>query len=91
MSREIFEKGDEVICWLEGASYGDKFTVLEDSQVWLTLWDHKTKELCIVNNKQDYKLICSECQDGSGWCGEVCPYYDGIITYNCSKCNPNAI
>ena len=91
MSREIFKKGDEVICWHEGASYGDKFTVLEDSQVWLALLDHKTKELCIVNNKQDYKLICIECQDGSGWYGEDGPYYDGIITYNCSKCNPQAI
>ena len=57
MRKKIFDKGDEVICWLEGASYGDKFTVLEDFGLWLILLDHKTKGLCIVNNRQDYELL----------------------------------
>lgn len=57
MSKEIFDKGDEVICWLEGPSYGDTFTVFEDLGIWLSLLDHKTNELCIVNNREDYELI----------------------------------
>jgi hypothetical protein len=57
MRKEIFDKGDEVICWLEGPSYGDTFTVFEDLGIWLSLLDHKTNELCIVNNRQDYELI----------------------------------
>jgi hypothetical protein len=56
MSREIFEKGDKLICWCKGASYGDTFTVFEDFGNWIYLLDHKTKELCIVNNRQDYEL-----------------------------------
>jgi hypothetical protein len=28
--------------------------------------------------------VCDECIDGSGW------YGDEDITYNCSKCNPEA-
>jgi hypothetical protein len=28
--------------------------------------------------------VCDECGDGSGW------YGDEDITYNCSKCNPEA-
>jgi hypothetical protein len=56
MSKEIYEKGDELVCWCEGASYGDIFTVYEDFGFWLSLLDHKTNELCIVNNRQDYEL-----------------------------------
>jgi hypothetical protein len=48
-----FNKGDIVICWLKGVCYGDKFTVLEDTGG-LTLLCHKTGELCIVNNRDDY-------------------------------------
>jgi hypothetical protein len=51
--RSRFNKGDIVICWLKGGSYGDKFTVLEDTGG-LTLLCHKTGELCIVNNRDDY-------------------------------------
>ena len=51
--RSRFNKGDIVICWLKGGSYGDKFTVLEDTGG-LTLLCHKTGGLCIVNNRDDY-------------------------------------
>ena len=51
--RSRFNKGDIVICWLKGGSYGDKFTVLEDTGG-LTLLCHKTGGLCIVNNREDY-------------------------------------
>ncbi len=51
--RSRFNKGDIVICRLKGGSYGDKFTVLEDTGG-LTLLCHKTGELCIVNNREDY-------------------------------------
>jgi hypothetical protein len=51
--RSRFNKGDIVICWLKGGSYGDKFTVLEDTGG-LTLLCHKTGGLCIVNNCEDY-------------------------------------
>jgi hypothetical protein len=50
-----FNKGDIVICWLKGGSYGDKFTVLEDTGG-LTLLCHKSGSLCIVNNREDYYL-----------------------------------
>lgn len=53
VGRSRFNKGDIVICWLKGGSYGDKFTVLEDTGG-LTLLCHKTGELCIVNNCEDY-------------------------------------
>lgn len=48
-----FKKGDIVICWSKGGSYGDKFTVLIDTGG-LTLLCHKSGELCIVNNRDDY-------------------------------------
>ncbi len=48
-----FKKGDVVICWLKGSSYGDKFTVLSDTGG-LTLLCHKSGSLCIVNNRDDY-------------------------------------
>jgi len=51
--RSRFNKGDIVICWLKGGSYGDKFTILEDTGG-LTLLCHKTGGLCIVNNREDY-------------------------------------
>jgi hypothetical protein len=51
--RSRFKKGDIVICWSKGGSYGDKFTVLEDTGG-LTLLCHKTGDLCIVNNRDDY-------------------------------------
>jgi hypothetical protein len=51
--RSRFKKGDIVICWLKGGSYGDKFTVLEDTGG-LTLLCHKSGSLCIVNNRDDY-------------------------------------
>jgi hypothetical protein len=50
-----FKKGDVVICWLEGPSYGDKFTVIEH-YMGLNLQCHKSGSWCIVNNPQDYQL-----------------------------------
>ena len=50
-----FNKGDILICWLKGPSYGDKFTVIEDTGG-LTLLCHKYGSLCIVNNRDDYSL-----------------------------------
>jgi hypothetical protein len=50
-----FKKGDIVICYLKGPSYGDKFTVLEDTGG-LTLLCHRFGSLCIVNNRDDYDL-----------------------------------
>jgi hypothetical protein len=50
-----FKKGDIVICWLRGGSYGNTFTVLEDTGG-LTLLCHESGSLCIVNNSEDYEL-----------------------------------
>ncbi len=53
LMRSRFNKGDIVICCGKGGSYGDKFTVLEDTGG-LTLLCHKTGGLCIVNNRDHY-------------------------------------
>ena len=53
VSQGAFNAGDIVICGPNGQHYGDKFTVLED-HCGLTLKCHKTGELCIMNNREDY-------------------------------------
>jgi hypothetical protein len=54
-----FNKGDVLICWLKGASYGDKFTVLEDTGC-LTLLCHKFGTVNILNYRDGYELVKDE-------------------------------
>ena len=39
----------------------------------------------MYNHIEKTQNVCDECIDGSGW------YGDEDITYNCSKCNPEAV
>jgi hypothetical protein len=54
-----FNKGDVLICWVKGASYGDKFTVLEDTGC-LTLLCQKFGTLNILNYRDGYELVKNE-------------------------------
>ena len=51
-----FNKGDVLICWEKGASYGDKFTVLEDTGC-LTLLCQKFGTLNILKYRDGYELV----------------------------------
>jgi hypothetical protein len=68
---------------------GKKFTCEEDCtcHTECKIADKYIEDLKQVKNCSQSSVsgsVCNECTDGSGWWG------DEDITYNCSKCNPEA-
>jgi hypothetical protein len=74
LSKKRFNEGDVLVCWLKGGSYGDLFTVLEDFGG-LTLHCHKTGELCIVNNREDYDYAYKD-EENAEQCNGIAPIPD---------------
>jgi hypothetical protein len=65
--------------WRKGAGVPQESPVRIGMAIDLILCEFKT--MC---KKSSVSPICNECGDGSGWWG------DEAMTYNCSKCNPEA-
>lgn len=53
----FFNKGDIVICAIDGPVLGDIYTVLDDSEKGLVLLSHQSKTQSIVENRADYYLL----------------------------------